>query len=87
LGGATSVGPTLTAQQVSIYPNPAGDETNIVIDGVSNYEVQLVNTSGVVVKTFNDNATNLKLNNISSGLYILVIKSDNNSIFKKVIIK
>ncbi|MDV7188552.1 T9SS type A sorting domain-containing protein [Lutibacter sp. TH_r2] len=61
----------------------------IKLNGLNNgekFEITVYDFSGKKIKSFDQNSS-LDLNSISTGLYILNFKSDNNSISKKIIIK
>lgn len=78
---------------INIFPIPTVNTLfvnfDIVMDG--EYEFRLFNLSGEAVyykKLFNrDNQIELSIPNLNSGLYLLKIKSNSHSVFKKVLIQ
>lgn len=76
---------------IKIYPNPFLSELNIDFkqSDLDNVNVSIYNTSGQNIYSVKSNGDNLRLNldNINSGVYILVIQSNSNVIKKKIIKK
>ncbi|MEW4922498.1 T9SS type A sorting domain-containing protein [Algibacter sp. 2305UL17-15] len=73
---------------VLLYPNPASHIVNIKPkDGVSITSVELYDVSGkkVLIKLSNENTLNVS--NLSDGIYLLNIFSENGSVSKKLIVK
>lgn len=71
---------------VKVYPNPAKDILSI--DNLpSNASVSLMDLSGRTVSILNTNANSFDVSSLSKGVYILKIKSVNNSITQNVIIE
>ncbi len=69
--------------KIDIYPIPANKDFNVNINGVNGkISMQLVNANGQVVmqKVLQVGNNSITTNTIASGLYIVVIKSDNNII-------
>jgi hypothetical protein len=81
--GVDSQGESVTAQ---VYPNPVSDQAIVKVTGTSNYSITLVNLHGDVVLLFANNASTLDLTSVSSGMYFLVIQSQENTISKKIIV-
>lgn len=82
---------TPEATKLSIHPNPTNDVINVSIDNVSS-EVQIViyNAVGQMVYSMDENVENglnttINLNSLSTGTYILQVRSDGNVWTKKVI--
>ena len=79
--------------QVTVYPNPA--KNNLYISkgtlDAENYSVKMINVNGKVVfeKTFyNSQLTEqISVSELSAGIYMCVISTENKQIFKKVIIE
>ncbi|KGO93709.1 T9SS type A sorting domain-containing protein [Flavobacterium subsaxonicum] len=77
--------PVLNNASVVAYPNPAKDVLNIASqDNIS--EVTMFNVAGQQVLTAkpNTNSAQVKLNNLSAGMYIVKIVSGNQTISKKI---
>lgn len=79
--------------QVLVYPNPA--KNNLFINkgtlDAENYTVKMVSVTGKTVfeKTFNNSQLieQLPVSELSAGIYMCVISTENKQIFKKVIIE
>ena len=69
----TSLQPITTHQKINIYPNPSIDVITIDID--SNFEFKIYDTFGRLVK-FGANQKNIKIQDLSNGLYILKIETN-----------
>jgi hypothetical protein len=73
---------------ISIYPNPAIDYVSINNLPAENCEVVLYNSSMQQVNIFNTNKKNslrINLNELHSGIYIIQIKSIENSFSYKIV--
>lgn len=72
-------------EQIKIYPNPANDK--IVIEGLQNSIIEIINIKGQVVKIVNVSTTKttIDLTKLMDGVYTMKIKSDNGIIVKKLI--
>ncbi|WP_175455613.1 T9SS type A sorting domain-containing protein [Winogradskyella thalassocola] len=71
-----------------IYPNPTNGSITIGLKSYDNYQIQVLNTLGNVLVTKNINAksTELNLESLPSGFYIIVIQnSEGNSVSHKLI--
>ena len=92
-GNIGSAGTLSTADQIfkelSIFPNPSGDFFNVNYSGnLSELEVEIFTASGKSVKKVKEtNANNprIDVSNLSSGIYIIKIKTDENLLIKKII--
>lgn len=71
---------------ISVYPNPANDK--LTINGLKNANISLISTSGnTVLSRSNFSGSTIDISNITKGVYILDIKTNNNkSLRKKIII-
>jgi len=74
----------ILANSISVYPNPVTDiliiDSKIPVDKVEIYSIL-----GKKVKEFKSNFDALPVHEISAGLYIVKIQSDNNTVSKKII--
>ena len=78
-----------------IFPNPAKNNTNLLLELNENTSVDLVilNTMGQVLKAMKiqgqigENNVNLDLNGMSTGIYIVNVKVGNSLSTKKLIIE
>jgi len=73
------------ANKFSVYPNPATNLINIKSD-IDIDGVELYNSLGQVVIQKNQHATELFVDNLNSGLYILKIHSENKVVIKKILV-
>jgi parallel beta-helix repeat protein len=70
---------------MSIYPNPATNSLTIEI--VQKSEIEILNINGQTIETIynNDTKTTIDLGNLSSGVYIIKVKTDKGTAIKKFI--
>ena len=72
---------------VSVYPNPASSVINIKgLEGFGNLEVAIVSLQGQVVRTVN-NALEIDVKDIASGIYFLNINCDGKQIIKRIVVE
>ena len=72
---------------LNVYPNPANDVLNIVIEA-NNFKYQLVNSLGQVVR--NGNATNktvIKTGDLNKGVYFLQVSTGAKVMVEKVVVE
>lgn len=70
----TSVNTTSSKQDVTVYPNPASDEVNVVFDANSGIKtISIRNIIGKVVGNYKvtGNSAKLNISNLQSGIYFL----------------
>ena len=83
----------LNEAQMNIHPNPTNDVINITIDNVtSNIDIVIYNNVGQMVYVKSDSSDNgyhatINLGELSSGAYILQVRSDENVWTKRIIKK
>jgi hypothetical protein len=84
----------LNAKQIQIYPNPASTEVTVVLpETMNNAEVSLIDFSGkeihrnIFLPNTLDNILLISTINLASGLYLIRIKSENEIISQKLIVK
>jgi hypothetical protein len=78
-----------------IFPNPSNDNTTLLLSssGVKEANILLINSLGSklsekhVLLTDGRNKIDLNTENLSTGIYFIVVKSGNASITKKMVIK
>lgn len=70
---------------ISVFPNPAGDKVNIECPLEANLEILTI--EGIIIRRLitNDRQTTLDLSTLSSGIYIIKVKTNNGSAVKKLI--
>ncbi|WP_177735027.1 endonuclease [Flavobacterium inviolabile] len=83
---ATLSTPDVNALQVLLYPNPANDY--LYIDGVQDRgQLEVYTITGQKVKTLDFEGTTKVFLDLSSGMYITKITSDNKTVVKKLLIR
>jgi hypothetical protein len=70
---------------ISVFPNPAGDKVNIECPLEANLEILTI--EGLIIRRLitNDRQTTLDLSTLSSGIYIIKVKTNKGSAVKKLI--
>jgi PKD repeat protein len=76
------------SSRISIYPNPAKDEINIVSDGIIN-KIEIMNSSGQILITNVENLQKICFNveSYSSGVYFIKIYTQKSIINKMIVIQ
>lgn len=96
IGGDSQINTRSAANRqnmLSVFPNPANDFVNILFncDNESNCEIQLLDATGRLVKSYNsvsqsgENHQVLDLEYISNGIYLIMLKTDDVHYCKKFI--
>ena len=70
--------------EVNVFPNPATDNVTIMADGVR--YVDVIDMNGTTVMKVND-AKNINIENLSSGVYVFRVVTDNGVAMRKVVKK
>ncbi len=87
---------TLSIQRVNTYPNPAGDEVTLEIEGdnyLGNLETTIYNLNGQVMKsiskTIDDSYAKINIETIDfpNGTYLIKLQSNNEVINRKIIVQ
>jgi len=88
LGNTSSINEVIDAS-TDMYPNPANNELTIVSYAVGIENINIYNTNGQLVLSNKINANQIRLNTsaLSTGIYIVDIKSEKTSIRRKLIIE
>lgn len=82
-GTATSV-ESVEANQTSVYPNPANNVVNVTsVANMNNIEVYTIAGQKVANYTVNGTQAAINVNNLSNGMYIMQIVSENGVSTKK----
>lgn len=76
--------PEFDLNQISVTPNPFSSEIQIHSEQEIT-EALIYNMMGTLILTVHDNFDNLSLSHLTSGIYILEIKSHGKKTFKKII--
>lgn len=83
-------GLTKDNSNVLIYPNPTSSEINVVSNDQSQIkQIQLYDLTGKLMEIgiYNAEEVKLNLNKYNSGIYLLKVQTEKNTITKKVILK
>ncbi|MDQ0064800.1 M28 family peptidase [Chryseobacterium lathyri] len=74
-------------EAIRIYPNPARDVLNIELsEGHTNFKVEISDMNGRLILNA-ENEKKINTSNLTNGMYMVTVKSDQNSITKKIIIE
>lgn len=74
-------------ESIKIYPNPAKDILNVEIPKeVKNFNFEIKDMSGRLIST-HENETAINVSKLSSGVYLCTVKSEGETVTKKVIIE
>jgi hypothetical protein len=90
--GATGIGESNQLSQIRVYPNPAKEELNLVIEnneiGIGTH-IELVNSAGSMVlqKDIRQKHTKLDVSKLHPGVYVLKIIQNGNITFRKVVVQ
>jgi hypothetical protein len=82
--------PVSTSPEVRLYPSPASEYFNIETTGFSELEMRIADMMGKVVYTSNlgPGKQVIDANNLSSGIYIVTLKENDQIVFKqKIMVK
>ena len=93
--GLLSVSENQLNENLTVFPNPATNEVNVVFSNITfdNVDLSIVNSLGQLLKKIDRSTTNganrltLDVSNYASGLYFVNITVDGISITKKLLIK
>lgn len=78
----------LLASSIGVYPNPARDMVNIVSNNQQISSVQVYDLLGKeVLNNSQLNNSQINVSSLSQGVYMLKLNTDDNSVFKKIIIE
>ena len=83
---------TADAMEVKLYPNPVVNNLTIELNNnntLHHATVQLININGktVLTKTLTASKTVLETSNLRSGMYLIKVQTNKNTVTRKVIIK
>lgn len=75
--------------EFTIYPNPIAQEFKINLNKIyKKLEIEILSTTGKLIRKINlenSNSEIIDASNLSSGIYLLRVKADNNFLIKKII--
>ena len=69
--------------KANIYPNPSKDVVNIECEGMTN--VKVFSMDGKLVKVFGVNGSQCKIDDLESGIYLIMIDTDRGASLKKIV--
>ncbi|MFZ4670650.1 MAG: choice-of-anchor J domain-containing protein [Flavobacterium sp.] len=72
---------------LSVYPVPATTEVNVSLDDALLESIEIADLNGRIVKSMKVNATSTTINvsDLSTGVYMMNIKSDKGNVVKKIV--
>jgi len=90
--GATGIGESNQLSQIRVYPNPAKEELNLVIENSAinlDTRIEMVNSAGSMVlqKDILQKHTKLDVSKLHPGVYVLKIIQNGNITFRKVVVQ
>jgi parallel beta-helix repeat protein len=76
------------SKKVSIFPNPAHEKLSILTDEIIEF-VKIKSVNGAVLKMQKGNLTQIDLDNLVNGFYILEVKMEGNAVpvFQKIVVE
>lgn len=73
-------------ESIKIYPNPVKDILNVELpNSVKNFSLEINDMSGKLISTY-ENENEINVSKLPNGVYLCTIKSDDETITKKIII-
>lgn len=69
--------------KANIYPNPTKDVVNIECEGMTN--IKVFSMDGKLVKVFGVNGSQCKIDDLESGIYLIMIETDRGASLKKIV--
>lgn len=82
----TKIDNFVSQPKVSIYPNPVVDKLNISSSTIV-AKVDIFNFAGVNVMSVRDNLQSVDVSNLLRGSYVVVVTTNDGTIFKQIILK
>ncbi|MBQ9435327.1 MAG: thiol protease/hemagglutinin PrtT [Bacteroidales bacterium] len=71
-------------EQIILYPNPASDKLYLTMaEGIEVKQIELLNSTGQLIHTFNGNERDFNVGDLPSGLYIMRIVTSEGVLTKK----
>ena len=89
VGEPQSIGELNNSIEMTLYPNPNNGNFVVSISEAGNYNVVIRNVIGQSIyrNLINGTITEVKLNNVESGIYFVTIQSDGFERTEKLVIK
>jgi hypothetical protein len=78
----------IESSKITLFPNPGNDVVTIKAnEEIQSYKIYAINGQCLVSETINSSTADLKVSNLSSGVYITEIRMNNSVVFKKLFIQ
>jgi len=76
----------VSEEEIVLYPNPATDVVKVTFNNTSTHTIQLIDTKGNLILSTEsaDAEKELNVSTVTSGLYFMIIQSENGTASKKV---
>ena len=71
--------------QFKIFPNPTEDLLYVVSTSYKLTKIEIYNVVGKKLKSFSKNLDKININDLSHGMYLLKIYTENNSVMTKIL--
>ncbi|MCZ4408172.1 T9SS type A sorting domain-containing protein [Cryomorphaceae bacterium 1068] len=71
--------------QIMVYPNPGSDQIYIEKNGVELTEIQIFDAKGRLMKTILQNTSTLQVADLPKGIYVIKLKSNENTLIRKFV--
>ena len=71
--------------KVEVYPNPVSDVLNVKVD--TNFDATIYNFQGQVVSRIDNCSGQVNVSELSSGIYFLEVRTDNNVSVTKIVVE
>lgn len=85
---ALSLPPSVNDRKFVLYPNPATNELNIASSNATRIEkVTIYSFTGQLVKSIEGDIRNIDISNLSGGIYLIKVQTDQGIIDRKIIKK
>jgi len=75
------------SKKVIVYPNPCKDFVSLDYEGGNILGYSIVDLSGRTIQSGNEHLTTINTSNLASGNYILMLKTDQSTVSKKLIVQ
>ncbi|MBS1776798.1 MAG: T9SS type A sorting domain-containing protein [Bacteroidetes bacterium] len=86
-GGTTTINNPALKSQFKIYPNPTNNIINLDYENSLKIQgIQLIDLSGKGIRTYSKSDRVLNVSGLSSGVYFLVIRTEQGSVYEKILI-
>lgn len=70
---------------ISIYPNPTSNQLNILNNGLTLNQINIIDITGKKIKTINNNVTSINVADLSPGIYFVELITEEGSTIQKFV--